>query len=58
MGASDIHLECASQGLSVKYRTDGVMSGIGGMQGLDNTDQAISLVKVMAQLDITERRTP
>jgi general secretion pathway protein E len=28
------------------------------MQGLENADQAISRVKVMAQLDITERRTP
>ena len=58
VGASDIHLECASQGLSIKYRIDGVMTDIGGMQGLDNADQAISRVKVMAQLDITERRTP
>jgi general secretion pathway protein E len=58
VGASDIHLECSSIGLAIKYRIDGVMTDIGGMQGLDNADQAISRVKVMAQLDITERRTP
>jgi general secretion pathway protein E len=58
VGASDIHLECSNTGLAIKYRIDGVMTDIGGMQGLDNADQAISRVKVMAQLDITERRTP
>jgi general secretion pathway protein E len=58
VGASDIHLECSSAGLSVKYRVDGVMTGVGGLQGLENADQAISRVKVMAQLDIAERRTP
>jgi general secretion pathway protein E len=58
VGASDIHLECSSSGLSIKYRIDGVMNGVGGLQGLDNADQAISRVKVMAQLDIAERRTP
>jgi general secretion pathway protein E len=58
VGASDIHLECTNLGLSVKYRIDGVMAGVGGMQGSDNADQAISRVKVMAQLDIAERRIP
>lgn len=56
--ASDIHLECSSTGLSVKYRIDGVMASVGGMQGSDSADQAISRVKVMAQLDIAERRIP
>jgi general secretion pathway protein E len=58
VGASDIHLESSNAGLSVKYRIDGVITGIGGMQGLENADQAISRIKVMAQLDIAERRTP
>ena len=34
------------------------MNSVGGLQGMDNADQAISRVKVMAQLDIAERRTP
>jgi general secretion pathway protein E len=58
VGASDIHLECSNNGLSVKYRIDGVIANVGGMQGSDNADQAISRVKVMAQLDIAERRIP
>ncbi len=58
VGASDIHLECSNTGLTVKYRIDGVLANIGGAQGTDNADQAISRVKVMAQLDISERRVP
>ena len=57
-GASDIHLECAGNGLVIKYRIDGVIANVGGMQGSDNADQAISRVKVLAQLDIAERRIP
>ena len=56
--ASDIHLECTNSGLVIKYRIDGVMANLGGLQGQDNADQAISRVKVMAQLDISERRVP
>ena len=58
VGASDIHLECSASGLAIKYRIDGVMASIGGMQGSDSADQAISRVKVMSQLDIAERRIP
>lgn len=58
IGASDIHLECSSRGLEIKYRIDGVITNIGAMQGRDNADQAISRIKVMAQLDIAERRIP
>ncbi len=57
-GASDIHLESATTGLTIKYRIDGVMASVGGIQGLENADQAISRVKVMSQLDIAERRIP
>ena len=57
-GASDVHLECSNTGLSIKYRIDGVITNVGGMQGTDNADQAISRIKVMAQLDIAERRIP
>lgn len=58
VGASDIHLESESRGLKIKYRIDGVMTSMSGMQGRDNADQAISRIKVMAQLDIAERRIP
>jgi general secretion pathway protein E len=57
-GASDIHLEAAASGLVVKYRIDGVIIEAGRVPGAELNEQAISRVKVMAELDITERRTP
>lgn len=57
-GASDIHLETAPGGIFVKYRIDGVLASIGGTQGADHAEQTISRIKVMAELDIAERRVP
>ncbi len=57
-GASDIHLESAARGLSIKYRIDGVLSTAGGIDGAQNAEQAISRIKVMSELDISERRIP
>lgn len=57
-GASDIHLEMDPAGLAVKFRLDGVLTA---MRRVDNTElaaQTISRIKVMAQLDIAERRIP
>jgi general secretion pathway protein E len=34
------------------------MATVGGIQGQENADQTISRIKVMAQLDISERRIP
>jgi len=57
-GASDIHLETAPGGMFIKYRIDGVLAGIGSTQGMENAEQVISRIKVMAELDISERRVP
>jgi len=57
-GASDIHLETGSNGLAIKYRIDGVLVPIGSVGGLEVAEQVISRVKVMAELDISERRVP
>jgi general secretion pathway protein E len=57
-GASDIHLETSGNGLAVKYRIDGVLGLVRSVDGLDFAEQAISRVKVMAELDIAERRIP
>jgi general secretion pathway protein E len=56
--ASDIHLETDPAGLNIKYRIDGVLSPVGHLDGLDLAEQVISRVKVMAELDIAERRVP
>ncbi|NWG31559.1 MAG: type II/IV secretion system protein [Rhodocyclaceae bacterium] len=58
LGASDIHLEATPQGLVVRYRIDGVLERIGEAAGRDTAEQAISRLKVLAELDIAERRVP
>ncbi|RJP72651.1 MAG: type II/IV secretion system protein [Comamonadaceae bacterium] len=57
-GASDIHLETAGGGIYIKYRIDGVLASVGGIHGSENAEQVISRIKVMAELDIAERRVP
>lgn len=57
-GASDVHLETASEGLQVKYRVDGVLTPVISVPGLAMAEQVVSRVKVMAELDIAERRVP
>lgn len=57
-GASDIHLECDPSGLSVKFRIDGVLNLQRHIDSIDVATQSISRIKVMAQLDIAERRIP
>jgi general secretion pathway protein E len=56
--ASDIHIEATSTGLVVKYRIDGVLLEGGGAAGVEIAEQAISRLKIMAELDIGERRVP
>ena len=56
--ASDIHLECDAGCLHVQYRIDGVLVPITQIQGQEMAEQVISRVKVMAELDIAERRIP
>ncbi len=57
-GASDIHLETGGPGLTVKYRIDGVLGVVKTVEGADFAEQAISRIKVLAELDIAERRVP
>lgn len=56
--ASDIHLESTPQGLTIKYRIDGVILGAGGANGVETAEQVISRLKVLADLDISEHRVP
>ncbi len=57
-GASDIHLENDAHGLTIKYRIDGVLNTIAQPPGREMAEQVISRIKVMAELDIAERRVP
>ncbi len=57
-GASDIHLETTAAGLRIKYRLDGVLNVASEVKGQATAEQVISRFKVMAELDIAERRVP
>lgn len=56
--ASDIHIESREEGVIIKYRIDGVLSE--AMDPIDKKFQLpiISRIKVMSDLDISERRVP
>ncbi|HEY3596122.1 MAG TPA: GspE/PulE family protein [Paraburkholderia sp.] len=57
-GASDIHLESTANGLALKYRVDGVLDAAATINGIETAEQVISRIKVLAELDIAERRVP
>lgn len=56
--ASDIHIEAGHEGVIIKYRVDGVLYR--ATEPLDSRFQSpiISRIKVMSELDISERRVP
>jgi type II secretory ATPase GspE/PulE/Tfp pilus assembly ATPase PilB-like protein len=56
--ASDIHIETGDDAVHVKYRIDGVLQS--AMRPIDRRFHStiISRVKVMAELDIAEKRVP
>jgi general secretion pathway protein E len=57
-GASDIHFEVQHKTLDIKYRLDGVLQSIRRVDNLDIAHQAISRIKVLSDLDISEQRIP
>ncbi len=57
-GASDVHLETVPNGLVVRYRIDGVLVHMAAVTGAEVSEQVVSRIKVMAELDIAERRVP
>jgi general secretion pathway protein E len=58
IGASDVHLESIAGGLVIKFRIDGILSQVKMIQDAAQAEEAIARVKVLAELDITERRVP
>jgi type IV pilus assembly protein PilB len=56
-GASDLHFEPQSAGMAVRMRVDGVMRGLATVP--KSMQPAVtSRMKIMAELDIAERRAP
>ncbi len=56
--ASDIHIESNLDGVSIKYRVDGVLYQATEPLGSRFQSPIISRLKVMSELDISERRIP
>ncbi|GAB3042191.1 hypothetical protein GCM10027155_03310 [Acinetobacter apis] len=56
--ASDIHFENTSNGLVIRYRLDGILIQVKKVYKIDLSQQIISRIKVLAELDIGESRVP
>ncbi len=56
--ASDIHFEGSSNGLIIRYRIDGMLYQIIDPLDIGNMSPVISRLKVMSELDISEKRIP
>lgn len=56
-GASDIHIETYENYIRLRYRIDGVLQEIGKISS-ETASALLSRIKIMAKLDIAERRIP
>ena len=56
--ASDIHIETRDDSVCIKFRIDGVLTQAMPPIGKEHHSTIISRVKVMSELDISERRVP
>ncbi|HEX2770074.1 MAG TPA: ATPase, T2SS/T4P/T4SS family [Geobacteraceae bacterium] len=56
--ASDIHIETAQEGVIIKYRIDGVLYRATEAIDIHFQGPIISRLKIMSELDISERRIP
>lgn len=57
MGASDIHLEPEADSFNCRYRIDGIMYPTSQIP-LEDQAPVVSRIKIMANLDIAEKRLP
>jgi general secretion pathway protein E len=57
-GASDLHIEPRGDGLRVRYRIDGHLIELGAAPEAYMAAMLISRIKVLAELNIAERRLP
>jgi type IV pilus assembly protein PilB len=56
--ASDIHIETQDDSVHIKFRIDGVLTQAMPPIGKEHHSTIISRIKVMSELDISERRVP
>ena len=57
-GASDIHIECYREDVDLRLRVDGILHQVFTDLSPDNVRQVVRRIKVLAELDLVERRRP
>ncbi len=57
-GASDIHIESSDNGVIIRYRLDGMLHQATDPIDIQYQSPVVSRIKVMAELDIAEKRIP
>ena len=55
--ASDVHIQPTAEGMVVRYRIDGVLHTV-STYPISALEPAVSRIKVMGRMDITEKRLP
>jgi type II secretory ATPase GspE/PulE/Tfp pilus assembly ATPase PilB-like protein len=56
LGASDVHVESYHHDVDVRYRIDGVLRQVATPLARDNVAAVMARLKILAELDIAERR--
>ena len=56
LGASDVHIEAYENDIDVRYRVDGILHQMATPISTDNAAHLVSRLKVLSNLDISERR--
>jgi type IV pilus assembly protein PilB len=56
--ASDIHIESSDRGVIIRYRINGMLHQATDPLGIQYQSSIISRIKVMSELDISEKRIP
>jgi len=56
--ASDIHIEGTARGVVIRYRIDGMLHQVTEPLDIKHQNPVISRLKVMSELDISEKRIP
>lgn len=58
-GASDVHIEPYEDRVEVRFRVDGVLrDGLGGILPKEKLNELVARIKILADMDIAEKRKP
>ena len=57
-GATDVHIENERKQVQIRFKVDGLLYKMSTRIHKDNVDEVVSRIKVMSNLDISEKRAP